>query len=166
MAHSSLALDSCWRDYYAMWNALIEPLLAPLEESACHVCRYVEIPDVQNQTIPAGGKIRYGFRLVPGSLIYGFWVIGEGTLTTNSGNPFTIQLRDIDLEHDFFQAPTQTDFLITVGAQVGEFPSLTLLPCPHPCVGDAQFTLDVWGTPGDQFVMILAVAEVTDCPVR
>ena len=29
MARSSLALDSCWRDYYAMWNPFVEPLHAP-----------------------------------------------------------------------------------------------------------------------------------------
>lgn len=166
MAQSSLALDSCWRDYYASWNPLIEPRMAPLEESTCHAPRYALIPDVVHQIIPASGKIEFNFRLVPGSLIIGFWVMGKNTLSSNSGNPFTIQLRDIEMEHDFFQAPTQTDFLITQGAQQGRFPSMTLWPCPHPVVGDAFFSLEVWGTPGDQFVMILKVAEVTDCPVR
>lgn len=166
MARSALALDSCWRDYSAMWNALIEPLMAPIEESICHAPRFALIPDVQNQIIPAGGKIEYNFHLVPGSLIMGFWVTGKTTYTTNSGNPFTIQLTDIDLEHQFFQEPSQTDFLITAGASLGRFPSMTLLPTPHPCVGDSLFSLECWGTPNDQFVMILAVAEVTDCPVR
>jgi len=61
MALSTLALDSSWRDYYAMWNPLIEPLHAPIEESVCHAPRYALIPDVQHQTIPASGKIEYNF---------------------------------------------------------------------------------------------------------
>jgi len=173
MALSTLALDSSWRDYYAMWNPLIEPLHAPIEESVCHAPRYALIPDVQHQTIPASGKIEYNFYLVPGSLIVGFWVtvgnnaLGFGqTFPGNSGNHFTVQLKDIGLDHLFFQEPSQTDFLQTNGAQFGRFPSYTLLPAPHPVVGDAFFSLEVWGTPGDQFAMVLLVAEVTDCPVR
>ncbi len=166
MAQTSLALDASWRDYYGMWNSRIEPYHAPLEESKCHAPRYCLIPDVLHQTIPASGKIEYSFRLVPGSCIVGFWLTGKNTLASNSGNPFTIQLTDIELEHDFFQEPTQTDFLITVGAQFGRFPSLTLLPSPHPVVGDSLFSLQCWGTAGDLFAGVLAVAEVTDCPVR
>lgn len=165
MALSSLALDSCWRDYYGDWDALVEPYHAPIEESVCHAPRFALIPDVQNQVVPQGGKIEYNFHLVPGSLITGFWVTGEN-YPGNSGNPFAIQLRDIGLEHDFFAQPTRTDFLITVGAQFGRFPSVTLLPTPHPVVGDSFFSLECWGTAGDIFRMILQVAEVTDCPVR
>lgn len=173
MAKSSLALDACWRDYSGMWNPLIEPYHAPIEESRCHAPRFALIPDIQHQVIPASGKIQYNFYLVPGSLIWGFCVTqgttpsgGQQTFPNNSGNPFTIQLRDIGLEHDFFQEPSNTTFLVTNGAQFGRFPSYTLLPSPHPVVGDAFFNLEVWGTPGDTFAMILLVAEVTDCPVR
>jgi hypothetical protein len=165
MAKSSLALDSCWRDNYGMWNPFVEPYFAPLEESICHAPRYALIPDVQHQVVPTGGKIEFNFHLVAGSVIVGFWISSKG-VPGNSGNPFTIQLRDIGLQHDFFQEPTQTDFLVTQGAQFGRFPSVTLLPCPHPVVGESFFSLEVWGTPGDPFIMILLVGEVTDCPVR
>jgi len=173
VAKSSLALDSCWRDYGRFWNAQTEPYHAPIEESVCHAPRYALIPDVTHQTIPASGKIEYNFYLVPGSLVVGFFVTqgnnpqGTGqTFPTNSGNPFTIQLRDIGLQHDFFQEPSSTQFLATNGAQFGRFPSYTLLPSPHPVVGDAFFSLEVWGTPGDTFAMVLLIAEVTDCAVR
>jgi hypothetical protein len=165
MALSSLAQDACWRDYYGMWNALVEPYHAPIEESTCHAPRLVLLPDAQNQIMPQSGKVEYNFYLVPGSLIIGMWLTGKD-YPGNSGNPFAIQLRDIGLEHDLFQEPVQTDFLITVGAQFGRFPSVTLLPSPHPVVGDAFFNLEIWGTPGDTYRMILLVAEVTDCPVR
>lgn len=165
MAISTLALDACWRDYGAMWNPRIEPYHSPIEESKCHAPRLALIPDVQDQVIPPGGKIQYNFFLQPGSLISGFWVTGEDA-EGNSGNPFAIQLTDIGLQHQFFQEPVQTDFLITQGAEFGRFPSYTLLPTPHPVVGEAFFSLEVWGTPGDTFRMILMVEEVTDCPVR
>ncbi len=137
MARSSLALDPSWRDYYGDWSALVEPLMAPIEESACHAPRFALIPDVPHQIIPASGKIEYNFFLVPGSLIVGFWVMGSTTLPGNSQNTFAIALRDVELEHDFFQEPSTTDFLRTEGAQFGRFPSMTLLPCPHPVVGEA-----------------------------
>jgi hypothetical protein len=156
MARSSLALDSAWVDYYGDWSSLVEPLFAPLELSSCHAPRYAMIPDANHQVIPAGGKLEFNFRLVPGSLIVGLWVTPG----------FAITLRDIDLEHDFFQEPITSDFLITQGAQFGTFPSVTLLPTPHPVVGDALFSLEAWGPPGNTFVAILLVAEVTDCPVR
>jgi hypothetical protein len=166
LARSSLSLDACWRDYYGMWNPYVEPLFAPIEESICHAPRYALIPDVEHQLMPDGGKIEYNFHLVPGSLIVGFWVTTSTNYPGNSGNNFAIQLRDIELEHNFFQDPSDTDFLVTEGAQFGRFPSITLLPCPHPVAGDGLFSLEVWGTPGDTFVMVLLVAEVTDCPVR
>ena len=156
MARSSLALDASWVDYSADWSALVEPQFAPIEDSLCHAPRYALLPDAKHQVIPSGGKIEFNFHLVPGSLIVGFWLT----------DGFVIQLRDIDLEHDFFQEPVSTSFLITKGAQFGRFPSGTLLPSPHPVVGDALFSLEVWGTVGTQFQMILLVAEVTDCPVR
>jgi hypothetical protein len=165
MALSSLALDSSWRDYGGMWNARVEPYFAPLEESTCHAPRYALIPDFQHQVIPQGGKIEYNFHLPPGSIIVGFWATGKNA-TGNSGDPITIQLTDIGLQHQFFQEPVQTDFLITQGAQQGRFPSITLLSCPHPVVGESFFSLEVWGTPGDVFPMILLLGEVTDCPVR
>lgn len=165
MAISSLALDSCWRDYGAMWNPRVEPYFAPIEESACHGPRFVRTPDAQHQIVPAGGKIEYNFHLQPGSLIIGGWYTPKNA-PGNSGNPFTIQLTDIGLQHQFFQEPVQTDFLITQGAQFGRFPSITLLSTPHPVVGEAFFSLEVWGTPGDFYTQVLLVGEVTDCPVR
>ena len=156
MARSSLALDACWVDYYADWSSLVEPYHAPLEQSKCHACRYALIPDANHQTVPTGGKIEFNFFLVPGSVIVGFW------LTPG----FAIQLTDIALEHQLLQEPATSDFLVTQGAQKGRFPSETLLPCPWPVVGDALFSLEVWGAPGAVFQMILLVAEVTDCPVR
>jgi hypothetical protein len=162
MARSSLALDSCWRDLYGNWNALVEPLMAPIEDSVCHAPRYVLLPDPEHANIQPSGKLEYNFRLVPGSLIVGLWV----PTPVEGDQPFVIQLTDIDLEHQFFQEPVNCQFLNTLGAQFGRFPSVTLLPCPHPVVGDAFFSLEVWGTAQALFNMVLLVAEVTDCPVR
>lgn len=157
MAISSLALDPSWRDYTGQYNALVEPSFAPLEESMCHAPRYCLVPDNQHQTIPAGGKISYNFHLVPGSVIVGFWINDAAT---------AVQLTDIELQHEFFQEPLNSALMQTAGPSKGRMPSMTLLPCPHPVVGDGLFMFEAWGTPGDQVVMILAVAEVTDCPVR
>lgn len=166
MAVSTLALYACWRDYGGMYNPRIEPYHAPLEESRCHAPRFVLIPDVQNQVIPLSGKIEYNFFLVPGSIIHSFWVMQSGASGNSTDGTFAIQLTDIGLEHQFFQEPADTTFLATQGAQQDRLPSYMLLPTPHPVVGDSLFSLEVWGTPGDTFRMILGCGEVTDCPVR
>lgn len=160
MSMTSLALYSCWRDYYGMYNAYIEPQFAPLESSKCHMPRLALAPDVQHMTIPASGKITYNFHLVPGSLIWGLWITPDAF----NDNP-AIQLTDVSMNHQFFQEPVSAQFLISRQA-TQLFPSYTLLPTPHPVVGDGLFTLEVWGTPGTLFYLTLGVAEVTDCPVR
>ena len=163
MANTSLALDASWRDYYGMWNPRVEPWFAPLQDSACHGPQYRVIPDAQHQVMPKGGKIEYGFKLVPGSVIIGFWINDTGT---------AVQLTDLELNHTLFEAPVNDTLLITPGAQFGRFPSYTLLPCPWPVVGEGTFLLEAWGpasqdpTQPNTFQMVLMVAEVTDCPIR
>ena len=74
---------------------------------------------------------------MPASLIVGF---GHNVATNypgNSGNNFAIQLRDIELEHDFFQDPSDTDFLVTQGAQFGRFPASLYCPALIPSPGMA-----------------------------
>jgi hypothetical protein len=156
MSRSPLALYSDWRDYCGMWNPLIEPILAPLDKSECHATRLVLVPDITNILIPASGKIEFNFHLVPGSLIWGF------VFDVNTGNP-AVQLTDVNMGHQFFQDPVNAQFLKTQGANFGRFPSFTLLPTPHPVVGDGLFTFEAWGTPADSVILILGVAEVTTC---
>lgn len=157
MSVTSLGLDSCWRDYTGMWNAQVEPLMAPLELSKCHAMRFVLAPDVLNQTVPDSGKIEYNFFLVPGSVIWGFW-------PQNSDGPAAIQLTDLSMGHKFFQEPVSNSLLVPSGGEA--FPGFVLLPTPHPVIGDGLFTLEVWDSPGNTFALILGVAEVTNCPVR
>jgi hypothetical protein len=159
MSLNPLSLDPSWRDYYGSWNPSVEPYAAPLEKSNCHLPRLALVPDVLNQVVPASGKIEYNFHLRPGSLIWGFW-----QYFTNTSN--AIQLTDVNLGHAFFQDPVTLSLLITQGANAGRFPSYTLLPTPHPVVGDGLFTLEVWGDPGDIASLILAVCEVSECPAK
>ena len=156
MSVSSLALDASWVDYWGDWSSFVEPLFAPLEQSRCHAARLAVVPSAENQYVPSGGKIQFNFYLPAGSIIWGFWIVPG----------FSVQLTDLALGHSIFQEPVSTSFLQTVGAQFGRFPSFTLLPCPHPVVGDGLFQLEAWGTVGAQFYVILGVAEVTKCPVR
>lgn len=160
MSRTSLALDSSWRDDYAMWNPLVEPQFAAIENSDCHAARLALVPDILNQVVPAGGKIEYNFHLVPGSIIWGLW---PGQM---SNLDMVIQITDVNLGHKFFQDPVTVRFLLTIGANAGRFPSYTLLPTPHPVTGDGLFTLEVWGDPDDVAALILGVAEVTDCQVK
>lgn len=157
MAISSLSLDPSWRDYTGVWNALVEPLMAPIEESRCHAPRFVLIPDQQAQVISASGKIEYNFRLVPGSLLLGMWTTDAAT---------AVQLKDLNIGHEFFQEPMNPQYLQTLGAEQGRFPSFFLFPAPHPVVGDGLFMLEAWGPAGNEYFAVLQVAEVTDCPVR
>lgn len=156
MSVSSLALDSNWRDYWANWSSLVEPLIAPLEDSKCHAARVAVVPSLDKIVIPASGNIRYNFHLVPGSLIW-------GVLAT----PQTMQFTDLNLGHQLFQEPlSSSDAFGVSGDQEGLMPSYFPLPSPWPVTGDGLFRFDGWGAPGDEVIVLLLVAEVTDCPVR
>lgn len=155
---SSLALFASWRDYYNMWSPFVEPYIAALEKSPCHAPRFCLLPDVARQVFPTNGKIEYNFHLPAGSLIWG--------LLAPFGSAATVQLTDVGLGHAFFQDPVLATFLTTPGPLEGRMPSPTLLPSPHPVVGEGLFTFEAWGTPAERLVMLLLVAEVTDCPVR
>lgn len=157
MAVSSLALFSSWRDFSGDWNSLVEPQFAPIEPSKCHAPRFALVPDVSHNTFPASGKVEYNFHLPAGSLICGLMVPNK---------TYAIQLTDLVLGHQFFQDPIRAELLFTAGAFEGRIPAQLLLPCPHPVVGDGLFSFEAWGDPGDTVVVILLVAEVTDCPVK
>jgi hypothetical protein len=157
MSLSSLSLFSSWRDFSGDWNALVEPQIAPLESSSCHAPRFVLVPDVSHNVFPASGKIEYNFHLIGGSLIYGLWVPNKS---------YAFQLTDVTLGHAFFQDPIRAGLIFTAGALQGRIPGQMLLPSPHPVVGDGLFSFEAWGTPGDTVVVLLSVAEVTECPVR
>lgn len=161
MSVSSLGLFPNWRDYWGMWNAMMEPYIAPLELSQCHAPRFAVLPQVAQQTIPASGKVEYNFRLEPGSIIWGLFPLNTDT---DFDGPVTVQLRDIGLGHDFFQSPISTDQL-QASDPGSDFPCYTLI-APHPVVGDGLFSFEMWGPVGTLYVMLLGVAEVTDCPVR
>ena len=158
MSVSSLALDTSWRDYWGNWNSFVEPQMSPLEASTCHAPRFALIPPVENQIVPASGKIIFNFHLVPGSIIYGFYA--------QKNVEFVIQLTDVGLGHKFWQEPETSNNIITRGSGRARFPSFTLLPTPHPVVGEGLFTVELWAAVGARVYVILAVAEVTDCPVR
>jgi len=160
MSVSSLALTGSWRDYWGIWNALVEPLIAPLELSVCHAARFAILPQLQQQTFPASGKTEYNFHLVPGSIIWGLFADGDDSVS--------IQITDLAFGHQFFQEPLSADQISSTPpwAARGYLPSFMLLPAPHPVVGDGLFSYEAWGTPGATFVMALGVAEVTNCPVR
>jgi len=161
MSVSSLALFSTWRDYYGAWNALVEPQFSPLEQSTCHAPRFAVLPDASKQTVPAGGKVEYNFHLVPGSIIIGMLLPG------NPARDLSIQLTDVTLGHQFFQEPVLASLLFTPGAvDTALYPAVTLFATPHPVVGDGLFSFEAWADPGDTVVVILLVAEVTDCPVK
>lgn len=164
MSLTSPTLDPSWRDYYGAWGPFVEPLLAPLELSKCHACRYALVPSVDQFIFPNQGKIEYNFHLVPGSLIWGL----------NTGGFFTtFQLTDVGVGHQLFQEPLLPETATVVGDNPllppqfrGNAPGYFMLPTPWPVVGDGLFRLEAWGTPGDWFFMLLAIAEVTSCPVR
>lgn len=158
MSLSSLALSVAWRDYYGMWSAFVEPLLAPLELSTCLAPRIAVLPQRGQNTFGPTGKMQYAFHLVPGSLIWGFWTDGDSNVT--------IQLTDVALGYQFFQEPLSVDNVFAQDVTEGDFPPQMLLPTPHPVVGDGLFLFEAWGTPGTVFTMLLGVAEVTNCPVR
>ncbi len=163
MSRTSFALSESWKDYAGIWNAAVEPWIAPLGVSKCHAPRLAQIPPLEDATVPAGEKLEYNFRLPPGSVILGVCQVPAEGL-------FAMQLTDVGMGHALFQEPADPATAFSHdGSIYGFVGDFCLFPCPWPVTGEGEFTLEAWNNNRDSavvFFLQLLVAEVTSCPVR
>lgn len=153
MSITTIALDSSWRDYSGQWNPSAEVFCAALQNSQCHDPRWVVVPSLDEQIIPASGKITFNFHIPPGSILWGLLIRGG----------FTAQLTDVGLGHSLFQEPITLGVAGTTGQLQGNLESVFVLPCPWPITGEGLFTFEAWGDPGSRVAIYIGCAEAVQC---
>ena len=155
-APSSLVRDPAWSEQWGQWSARAAAGVAWMEQEPCLFGRYAVAPQYgPMQLIPSDGYLAFNLRLVPGSVIWGLWSSGQSDVQ--------VMIRDLSLGHDFFQEPVtlaslRSDF------STGREPSFTMLPCPHPVVGDAMLRFEFWGPADSRVWVYLGGGEVQACP--
>lgn len=150
-----LVLDPSWSDSWGQWSGRAAAGLAWLEQESCLYGRFALAPEFAKQVIGDDGYLAFNLRLVPGSVIYGFYSSGQTDVQ--------VMVRDLALGHNFFQEPIPLSSLHSDWT-TGRFPSCFLLSTPHPVVGDAMFRCEFYGTPGQRVYLIFGVGEVQACP--
>ncbi len=110
-------------------------------------------------------------KITPGSIIYGWYlpcIPVPGDLSTSAPPPFTVQITDVSMEHDWFDDPVASLFLANykpvyqsvVALQRGSFPNL--LCAPYPVVGSGMFEVQIFNSSDTEqrIQLVFGVLEV------
>ena len=186
---SPLSLNQFQRSYWGQYDPAVIAQLAALANDPCYTVKLYKAPADNQEVIPAFGYVTYGMRITPGSLIYGFYlpaIVDTSNPEQSAPDDFTVMIRDVSLEHDFFDEPIASIFLAnfkpTYQTQVagasdsatsnylnmGSFPNLWC--AAHPVTGSGQFDVRIQNTGTDdsgngiaqRIEFILGVLEVCE----
>jgi len=177
-ALSPLSLAQLVRDTWGMFDPAAIAQLAPLAADPCYQLKFYKAPSDDLEVFAADGFIAYGLRITPGSIIFGFYlpvVVDPDNPTNftgwNTSAKFTVQIRDVSLNYEWFDSPLSSLFLANARPryQVGQFPSslLTgsfpnLLTNPYPVTGSGLFMVEIQSQSADtqRIEVVLGVLEV------
>jgi hypothetical protein len=186
---SPLSLNQFTRDYWGQFDPAVIAQLAQLANDPCYTVKLYKAPADNQEVFAPFGYITYGMQITPGSLIYGFYlpaVVHTGAPTQSAPGNFTVQIRDVSLEHDFFDEPVASIFLANfkptyqtqvpgasafsfVYLNMGSFPNLWC--AAHPVTGSGQFDIQIQNTLTDpdtgvglsqRIELVLGVLEVCE----
>lgn len=138
---NALQLWPFYRDTWGYFDAMVNPLFAPLDHNPCYRPKYYEVPDVTQQlmsradTAAAPAYQQYTLRVVPGSLLVGY-------LNDDDAPIFTVLMTDLATGIKLWDAPISNYFLTNNN---NGYPSL--ICSPYPVVGDGLFTVELWVDP-------------------
>lgn len=178
---SPLALNQLTRDYWGQLDPVVIAQLAALA-NPCYQFRLYKSPADNQELFPAYGYATHGLVITPGSLIYGFYLPAfvnlEGSTLSAPGR-FTVQIRDVSLDHKFWDDPISSLMLSNFkptyqsnevsasapagGINMGSFPHLMV--APHPVVGSGQFDIEIQETSGAAQRIQLVIGVLEACGV-
>jgi hypothetical protein len=167
---SPLSLDTLTRDYWGSFDAAIIAQLAPLCENDCYQPKIYRAPSVSGEVLAGGAYISYGLKITPGSILVCTYLPPSSTTAAVPGQ-FNIQLRDMSLDHLFWDQPipsymvanAKLTYLGTSEDTVGAFPNL--LDAPYPVVGNGLFEVQIWEGSGEEqrIEVVFGVLEAVVC---
>lgn len=158
---SPLQLADLFRDLWGQYDAAAVAQLAPLAHESCFAPKIYSAPDLGSQVFAADSYLNYGLQLVPGSIIYGFYLPADPS--TFAPGVWNLQITDSSVEingrpHTLWDEPVPSLFVsnykptycsalaFPTAGRVGSFPSL--LAHPYPVVGSGHFGVEIWETSG------------------
>lgn len=168
---SPLSLNPLTRDLWGCYDVAIMAQLADLADDPCYQMKFYKAPNSQNELLPANGYVPYGLKITPGSLIFGFYlpmIPSPGNIPASAPGKFTVQITDVSLKHQWFDAPLASLFLSNYKptyqsngfSGAGSFPNL--LTAPYPVVGSGLFMVEIQESSGAQqrIELVFGVLEV------
>lgn len=156
---NSLSLYPFWRDTWGSFDPIALAQISPLAYDDCYVPKFYKAPDDDQEIIPAGGYLKYGLEITPGSLI---WGILHPPATGGFDAPgFVFKVTDMSLGIELWDIPSPDIFVSNNGP--GFFP--WLLNSPYPVVGTGLFSVEFWNNSADNLRcnLVFGVCEVNLC---
>ncbi len=168
---SPLSLNPLTRDSWGQFDATAIAQLAPLANEECFQLKFYKAPADGQEVLAGNAYAAYGMRVTPGSIIFGFYLpmVGvPGAPLSSLPAAFVVQIRDVSLQHNWFDDPISSLFLSNYkptyqsessGDQCS-FPNL--LTAPYPVTGTGLFRVEVWSTSVEtqRIELIFGVLEV------
>lgn len=168
---SPLSLDALTRDTWGNFDTAVLAEIAELAGDPCYQMKFYKAPNSQTELVAANGFVPYGLKITPGSVIFGFYlpmIPDPGHIPLSAPGAYTVQITDVSLEHQWFDAPVASLFLSNYKptyqsnafSGAGSFPNL--LTAPYPVVGSGLFMVEIQETSGSQqrIELIFGVLEV------
>jgi hypothetical protein len=170
---SPLSLNQLTRDYWSQFDAAIIAQLAELYYDPCYRLKIYKAPSDDQEVVAGFDYVTYGLRIVPGSLIFGFY----SPLTPNFDDPaasnpanYTVHITDVSMEHQFSDEPFaalfysnfKPVFQSSFNLNMGSAPNL--LVAPYPVVGSGQFDIRFQSTISDpqRIQLVIGCFEACD----
>lgn len=154
---NSLSLYPFYRQTWGYFDPLAIAQLAPLAYDQCYEPKYVKAPDDDQEIIPAGGYLKFGMEILPGSLIWGIYHKPASFDVPG----FVFKVTDMSLGVELWDVPCPDIFVSNNGP--GSFP--WLLNSPYPVVGSGLFNVEFWNNSGAALRcnLVFGVCEVVQC---
>ena len=166
-----LSLNSLTRDTWGNYDVAVMAQIADLANDPCYQQKFYRAPTSEQEVFGPDAYVPFGLHITPGSIIYGFYlpmIPDAGDLTASVPPAFTVQITDLSLGHQFWDAPIASLFISNYKptyqsngfSGAGSFPNL--LAAPHPVVGSGQFLVEIQSTSAStqRLQLVFGVLEV------
>lgn len=153
-----LSLYPFYRETWGAFDPVALAQISPLAYDDCYEPDYYKAPDDDQEIIPAGGYLKYGLSVTPGSIIWGIY----HKIATNTTSPgFVFKVTDMSLGLELFDVPQPDMFVANLVP--GNFPWLFV--GPYPVVGDGLFNVEFWNNSGAPLRcnLVFLACEVRKC---
>jgi hypothetical protein len=158
------------RDTWGRYDPLVIAQLNEIAQDKCYQQKFYKAPAGGQEVFAPKQNVRYGLKIKPGSIVYGFHLPCSPSGYTPKS--FSLQITDQAFQHTFWSEAIPSIYIANSlctseaysAPETGTFPSL--LASPYPVVGDGLFMIEMWETSGSgtqqRIELVIAALEVID----